>query len=381
MRIAMIIEAWTPIWGGGQAHVLELSKKLAENHGCEIDIYTMNLEGANKKTETYANGKVSVIRTGKKRNFFSFIERMFWIPEVISAIKTKHQKKKYSLIHAHANLPGIPGKILSKILRIPVIYTVHGSGINSIYDMYGKNVKSYLLAKLEQFLHTGARYDYEISVDRLILNKRNVNKHIAIIPNGVNIEDFDHEVNRAIADKLRFIFVGRLHPQKGLSYLFHAIAKSIADIPAETEFHIIGTGSLKESLEKLCDDLKIQDFVRFRGEITGQSLRSEYKSSDIFLLPSLYEGQPLTLLEAWAARIPVVVTDVGGNSCMVENGINGFIIPPKDVDALAEVLRNIFRTKKSDLKQMGLSGYTKTRDFYTWTSAAKSTYEIYSSLI
>lgn len=376
----MIIEAWEPIWGGGQAHVLELSKKLAENHRCEIDIYTMNLKGADGKSETHINERIHVLRRGKQRDFFSFSDRIFWIPEIITTIKKAHRKKKYDIIHAHANLPGIPGKILSKLLSIPVVYTIHGSGVASIQDMYGKNLRSTIISKLENFLHTEIQYDKEISVDRLILEKKNKNKDISIIPNGVNIEDFLGSSTKK-SSKFKFIFVGRLHAQKGLTYLLRAISEVKTVLPNDIEFHIVGSGELENELRNESRYLGIQRFVKFRGKLTGDSLRNEYKSSDAFILPSLYEGQPLTLLEAWAAHLPVIVTDVGENPYIVEKNVDGFIVPPKDPSALASTLIRVRNMDREILEKIGRNGYNKVCEKYTWNIAAKSTYGIYTKLI
>ena len=379
----MIIEAWHPIWGGGQSHVFELSKKLISNHGCKIDVFVMNLQDENgniqKNIEEFEDGNLRIIRTGKARNFNSFTDRLSWIFEVVSEVKSNHKKEKYSLIHAHANLPGIPGKILRDQLKIPVIYTIHGNGANSMVDMYGKNLKSLILSIIENFLHTKIKYDAEISVDRLTSEKPNKNKRISVISNGVDIEKFENVNIAKDSTKIKFIFVGRLHKQKGLDYLLTAVSKIKNELPINAEFHIIGSGELEKHLMQKCIDLDIKNLFKFRGKIYNADLIREYKSSNIFILPSLYEGQPLTLLEAWAARLPVIATDVGDNKYFVKNEINGYLVPAKNITALSKAilksLNNVY------IQTMGENGFDFVKNNHTWDIVAKQTYEIYSKTL
>ncbi|MFC1727904.1 glycosyltransferase family 4 protein [Nanoarchaeota archaeon] len=371
MKICMLIEAWKPIWGGGQVHVWELCKRLVKNHNCKIDLYVMNLDG--KKQESFFNGRLNISRIGKKTHF-GFLPRLKWCREVIKTIKNK----KYDLIHAHANLPGFPGKKMSKELGIPIIYTVHGFGAKAMKSMYGRGFKSTILAYLEKFLQTKMKYSKEISVDSRFLNQKNVNNPI-VIPNGVDIKQFD-SVSAKKSKKFKIIFVGRLHPQKGLSYLFDAVNLAKKDLK-NTEFAIVGDGDLKEILKDKVKKLGLEKIIKFKGKLEGIKLIKEYKSSHLFILPSLYEGQPLTLLEAWAAKLPVLVTDVGDNNKFVVQDKDGWVVKPKDFGALANKLCYILSKKSKILEEIGNRGYEKTKSKYSWRTMAKKTYDVYRSVL
>jgi glycosyltransferase involved in cell wall biosynthesis len=378
MRIAMIIEAWEPIWGGGQAHVLELSKKLAGKHGCEIDIFTMNLKGADEKNETHTNEKIHVLRTGKQRDFFSFSDRIFWIPEIITTIKKAHRKKKYDIIHAHANLPGIPGKILSKSLHIPIVYTVHGS---NFLDFGKKNIFFFV----EKFLFTKMRYDSEISVSKNFLRYANINVPI-VIPNGVDIDRFSAARNRyskkRSADGVRILFVGRLDRIKGIDILIEVVRQLQQKLrKARVTVRLVGYGYDETRLENIAHNSGIDDIVTFVGKLSGEPLLKAYAISDIFILPSRSEGFPLTILEAFASKIPIIATDVGENASIIDDGRNGFVIPAEDPAALAETIEHVTRMKGSTLERMGMDGYNKIHERFSWDAVAKTTYEIYTKLI
>ena len=128
-----------------------------------------------------------------------------------------------------------------------------------------------------------------------------------------------------------------------------------------------------------CIDLDIKNLFKFRGKIYNADLIREYKSSNIFILPSLYEGQPLTLLEAWAARLPVIATDVGDNKYFVKNEINGYLVPAKNITALSKAilksLNNVY------IQTMGENGFDFVKNNHTWDIVAKQTYEIYSKTL
>jgi glycosyltransferase involved in cell wall biosynthesis len=374
MRIAMIIEAWEPIWGGGQAHVWEISKKLVENHDCEVDIFVMNLKDETKKLpkeENYYNSKLNIIRIGKEKSF-CFKDRIFWIFEIIKGIKKHNSRNSYDLIHAHANLPGIPGKILSKIIKKRLVYTVHGT---NYLDLKKKSFFYYL----EKILYTKIKYDLQISVSKKLLAKKNINNPI-IISNGVDLEKFNQQKPpKKEGNFFKILFVGRLDKIKGIDILLRAVKKSEKKLrDKKVKIHLIGYGYDSEKLKKLSKQFKIDDIILFRGKITGGHIIKEYLSSDLFILPSLSEGQPLTILEAWAAKIPVLATDVGDNAFFVKNKINGYLIEPNNTKKLSKTILQAIENE--NLKKMGLNGYELIKNNYTWEKIANKTYEIYSKI-
>src|SRR3989338_4116583 len=241
MRICMLIDAWEPVWGGGQAHVWEVSSRLVKSHNCIVDIFVINLKNKKKhsQVESYLGGKLRIFRVGKPRDF-SLLTRLIWCWNVFWKVKKINKGRKYDIIHAHSDVPGIPGKFLSRSLGIPVVYTVHGSGLKVIREMYKGRLRSFVVYHLKKFLETGIKYDTEISVDKEFLKYNNVNNNIEVIPNGVEIEKFD-KIPAKKSKKFKILFVGRIHPQKGLRYLIKAV-DNIRHRLKNAEIHIVGTG-------------------------------------------------------------------------------------------------------------------------------------------
>lgn len=371
----MLIDVWTPVYGGGKVHVWELSKNLVEKHNCIVDIYTRKLIDDSgvvyDKDESHFNSRLNVYRVGYPTKYSSFIGRFLY-----TLLTPFRLKKEYDLIHAHAYYAAYPAKILHFLRGKPVLFTVHGIALQARGEMdsgFMSDIKSFM----ERITLFNLKYDCEISVDSSILKYKNVNKSIEIIPNGVDVDKFD-KIKTEKTDKFKILYVGRLHPQKGLKYLIRAAKKIIQNNP-EVEFHLIGSGSLEQELRREVKETGLSDYFKFKGEVFNEDLIREYKSSHLFVLPSIYEGQPLTLLEAWAARLPVVATDVGGNRDFIRDGVNGYLVEARNPGKLGEAITKAMGNKKLD--EMGLRGYKLVKEKYTWDKVAEKTYRLYREIL
>jgi glycosyltransferase involved in cell wall biosynthesis len=278
----------------------------------------------------------------------NIIFRTFWSLYAPFRILNQHHKKPFDLIHSHGYSAGLVAKIVSRIAHIPVVHTVHGS---SMLDTRSKGLK----ATLEKWLLTEIKYDAEISVATTFLKHKNINSNVHIIPNGVNVADFD-EIEETKNAEPTIIWVGRNDPIKGLKILKQAIVKVRKTIP----------------------NLKVK--LVTGGSLTGKALIKAYKKAHVFVLPSLAEGQPITLLEAWAAKLPVIVTSVGDNPLMVKDGVTGYLVEPNNATKLANAILKMFRTRTKDI-QMGEAGYTLVKKCYAWEQVAEQTWDVYEEVL
>ncbi len=128
-------------------------------------------------------------------------------------------------------------------------------------------------------------------------------------------------------------FCGRLAPIKGLEHLLPAWSEAVRTFP-DARLLVLGEGPSRDSLERLASRLGIADTVRFEGRVDDVPAR--LRSSDVFVLSSLMEGLPNSLLEAMAAGLPAVATNVGGVGDIIEDGKNGLLAGPADPGGLAE---------------------------------------------
>lgn len=163
---------------------------------------------------------------------------------------------------------------------------------------------------------------------------------IQVIRNGVDVERYrpeDKPRNRNVAMPVIGV-AARLGPMKGIEYLLEAVAM-LAREGRAFQLKIAGTGSHREALERRAQDAGIVQRTTFLGHV--EDMADFYRSLDIFTLPSLTEGMPLTVLEAMATGIPAVASAVGGIPEAVRDGLDGLLVAPADTDALTSALRRL----------------------------------------
>lgn len=361
MKVAVIIDTWFPYLGGGQINAWEISKRLAKL-GVEMDIITRNNGKDNLKK--YKN--LQVYKLGSKSNPQNLFSKILYTIRSFFFL----YKKNYDLIHIHAFLPGLLSPVIWFFLKKPTVFTVHGTSI-------GTNLNNVISQSIEKFILTKIKYNAQITVSQDFLEIKNVNRKLVHIPNGVNIKPFD-KIRAAKLKRPTLIFVGRLHPQKNLKNLIYAIDVVKIKIP-NVLLAIVGEGTLKLDLQKYVLELKVENNVKFIGQKEGSDLIKLYKSSNIFILPSIYEGQPLSLLEAWAAKLPVIVSKTGDCQYLVKNGKNGYLIKnPDDALEIANLVQKAFSHK--NLESLGITGYNFVKKNFSWEKSSKQTLNLYESI-
>jgi glycosyltransferase involved in cell wall biosynthesis len=348
LRIAMLVDTYGGTFiGGGQIHVKHLKTYLENNHGCEVIIFSQKSE--------------------------NILNRLLWSIVVLPLVIIAHIKKPFSCIHSQTQSLGPAAKILSEILRIPCIQSIHGAHLMDQND-------TTLKGKLEQFFLTKIVYDGEITDSQSFLQYPNVNKHVFYIPNGASIIKKSKEKINKIKRKhaiLRLLFIGRLEKIKGLDVLI----KALAQIKNKSwVLDVIGDGSLKSELIQLHKELGLAKNILFHGSKKHEELADYYYNADIFILPSLAEGQPVSLLEAWSYALPIIVSRVGNNPYMVTEKKDGLLIDPGDVKDLLKTIEWCFSNLQW-LKILGQKGLDNIRTKYTWDLAAKKTYRAYQSIM
>lgn len=207
---------------------------------------------------------------------------------------------------------------------------------------------------------------------------------ITVIPNAIDTSKFentgkiDHLYDELGVKKENFVLtcVGRLTEQKGQVYLLDSVAL-LKDRYPNIRVLLIGEGENENSLRKLCADLHINTMVHFLG--FRNDIAQILKLSDALVLPSIYEGLPLCVLEAMSAAKPAIVTDAGGNREVVEDKKTGFIVPPRDTVALAEAIKNLI-TLPDKGKAIGEKGREIIRNNFSIKTIADRTTELFLSL-
>lgn len=194
---------------------------------------------------------------------------------------------------------------------------------------------------------------------------------IVYLPNAVNVGEF--EVSLEISDYI--LFFGRLSEEKGIETLLFA-ARENPDIQ-----HVIaGDGPLREELEETIVELGICN-VKMVGFKSGAELRELVAKAIAVIVPSVwYENCPMTVLEAFASGRPVIGSDIGGITELIQHNFDGFLFPPKDADALASHIRNLVADPVM-ASEFGARGRKKVAAKYCEDTHAERLLEIYSRAV
>jgi len=143
---------------------------------------------------------------------------------------------------------------------------------------------------------------------------------------------------------------------------------------------VVGDGPERDKLEKLADDFKLRSKVLFTGAVPFEDLTDLYAEAEFFVLPTVAEGSPLVVLEAMASGLPVISTKVSGIPEVIDNEQNGFIVPPRDVHALAECMRVLIEDDELRAK-MSKTARKKTVASFSWNAVARKTLAVYRKAI
>ena len=203
-----------------------------------------------------------------------------------------------------------------------------------------------------------------------------------LVPYGISLEKFNlTETMAKKAEALRngcsiILFIGRMVYYKGLEYLIQAMS----DLPAQ--LWIIGVGPLEASLKQQTAQLRLEDKVKFLGNVPEEDLPAYYHACDIFALPSVANSEMFGMvqLEAAACRKPVVSTTLPtGVSWVNQHGVTGLLVPPSDAPALAAALKKLLGS--SALRQeMGEAGRSRVEAEFTSARMAAGVLEVYRTL-
>lgn len=358
MKIALFSDTFAPEINGVAIHVAALKEGL-ESLGHEVLVVTTNP----KNTTTFEEHGVLHCPSIKLKRIYGYGLSM------PINMRQYHIIKKFApdVIHIHTEFGiGLFGILVSKLLKRPVVYTLH-----TIYDDY----VYYVLPK--PLVKTGQRifYKYIRSLYRRAtvitgpspksheyLSRAGIYQNVEIIPNPVDVDRFSPE-NVSLSDIARVrekygipadAFVGcivsRVGKEKSIDVLIDHIEK-YAKSNDKFRFLIIGDGPAKLDLEKQAKALKINDIIIFTGKVPNSELLPYYATCDVFLTASLSDTNSISMLEAMSMGLPIIQRDDPINKGQVVENINGFIF--NDEASFIEKLNLVYNMpphQRSELK-------------------------------
>ena len=199
------------------------------------------------------------------------------------------------------------------------------------------------------------------------------------IPNGVEMKSDGHNRSYALGDPFVITFVGRLHPQKNVGMLLLAFKLLLQEKPhLPLRLKLAGTGPSERRLKALADELSISQQVEFLGHVND--VGDLLERSDLFVLPSISEGISNALLEAMAHGLPCVVTNIPGNSEVIQDGRNGIVIQPEDAAGLARALAGMADDEEFRRK-VGRQARLTVETCYSLTKVTNQYIRLYERLL
>ena len=372
-------------FGGVERRILEVTKRVAAE--AEVNVYCGTKAGF--KTPITLDGVNFVPAKSTDKLFpldnWTYNRSLTKNSEVFGAdIFEIHNNSAY----------GFPKALEKRSLKKPFIHLIHGP-LADEYEQGLKNEHQTLRVKLaNRFMKHQAKQEEAMakkaslivavskySRDKILEHYDVDETKIRIIPNGVDVEKF--KPTDAAASKRQFglgkeptvLFVGSLVPRKGLPYLVEA-AKKVVKQQANTKFVIVGDGPLRKQLDESLNNAGLMGNFVFLGNLKEDQLSAVYSAADVFVLPSIQEGQGIVLLEAQACGKPVVAFGEGGVYEAVRDKETGFLVDLGNSEGLADNLLKLLGDEALRQK-MGATGRRFVTENFTWDLCAQRMLGVY----
>jgi glycosyltransferase involved in cell wall biosynthesis len=366
MRILHVAKRYPDSFGGDAIVVWQLVRR-QRAAGHTVHILTSNCTdirdapGLTKMGLAISSSALDAINLKRILTLIWLVPRSFWYL----------RRARPDVIHSHTADFGFALSFAARAYRIPMINTCHGvSFINPDHSLFKR--------KLETFFLKAARYRLILTVDRTSLagfHKAGIG-HVRYIDNAVDRERFK-TAPPYWTGRLELFNVGRVETAKGMKVLLNALA--ILPPKLDWRLRVAGPGAQLDAYTAYAAQLGLADKVRFLGKVMPKDNATLYASSHIFILPSLHEGFPIVLLEAWAAGLPVIITEVGTVTDVCRDGENALLVNPGSSEQLAAAIGRL--ANDAELRRrLARNGQRLVREKYTYEALLPQVMAVYEEV-
>ncbi len=363
MKIAILSYWFSPYYiGGSELAVYRYANALALK-GHEVHVITQLDDRRLPRYEITEGFHVHRIRRWRLRILGSslYFLSVYW----------KVRKLKPDIIHEQA-IQGI-GAFIKRLSDIPYVLFPRGTDLYFASSFFRKFLVKFALSNADALLAQTPHMAREMKEICL--------KEAVVIPNGVDPDRFmkfpreeaRHKLGITEQEKI-VLCVANLREEKGQKYLIKAMKKVVIDYP-ESRLFIVGNDFQNGKIQRLALEKDLEQKAVFTGFIPPDEVPEYMAAADVFALPSLGEGFPNALLEAMAAWLPVVATEVGGVPDIVTDGENDFLVEPMNSEQLAEKI--LFLLQNSEVGKYLSSNNTKKAKGYDWSNITTSLEKVY----
>jgi glycosyltransferase involved in cell wall biosynthesis len=378
MRILQVTSCLSP--GGAETLITKWAKYLHSSGQHRIDVCTIYFKGYLAEQLERSGIKVFNLKLSPSDDVYH-IEHKYDVRVVLPLAKII-RNGNYDIVHAHLFPTGFFIALASLLVpKTKYIYSEHS--VNN-------RRRQYRLSKvLDRFIYS--RYNRVIAVseavrDELVGWLPELAWKTRVITNCIEPDDFLVSANQiqtlryelGIGDDVKVIlYIGRLQEIKGPDVLLKAI-HLINSSEKPIRLLYAGSGPMKEKLVDQAAAYSLSDRITFLGLRTDVPILLHL--ADLVVIPSRWEGLPMVLLEAMAACRPVIATEVGGIPEVIENGVNGLLVPPDNPYSIAEKILLLLNSSEIS-ENIGNNGLKRVRERYTTEIAVKKLLDVYNEVL
>ncbi|MDO8592360.1 MAG: glycosyltransferase family 4 protein [bacterium] len=366
MNIIIFSTAYLPFWGGAEIAVKELTDRIG---GCEFDLITARLDRRLPKFERL--GRVNVYRVGLGWRPDKFLLPFLGLWQALRLDKSCHYQIIFSLMASQASIAAAWFKMLCPEKKL-LLNLQEGDEEEHLKRyalgsdwLYNRLIKPWHLLVFK-------KADLVVAISGYLKQRAQasgVKCEIEVVPNGVNMANYELRITNyelrkklGIGDKEKVVItVSRLVKKNGVEYLIEAMRY----LPENVKLIIIGSGELELNLKSKIANLKLAGRVLMLGEIGNQSIPEYLSAADVFVRPSLSEGQGISFLEAMAAGVPIIGTPVGGIPDFLRDGETGLFCKANNPQSIAEQVKALLNNKELADK-ITASALRLVKEKYDW---------------
>ena len=296
------------------------------------------------------------------------------IPQIVSTI-TKH---RIDIVHVHMAERGSVFRegfvvLLAKALGAKTIIHMHGADIETWYDH-----QPFVIKRFTRMIFCSADRMIVLGKNWLPFMQQVMHGHedkIRVLHNAVHVED----QNMANPDATDVVFYGMLIKRKGVEDLMRAFAMVKDEIPERIQLRLYGDDLNFDPEEKIAE-YHLEGRASYGGWLTEETRKQAFANTLVNVLPSYNEGLPMTILESMGYGIPNISTNIAAIPEVIDDGENGYLIKPGDVDVLAERIRIICNDREA-WKRMSFNAYHKAKEEFSLENHFEQLISTYNNLI
>ena len=393
MNILFLTQFFSPNKGGGEVMFYQLANQLGMR-GHKIFIIKHKMLGPDSSKDNLGSLSSNVIvyevdpAVEHKGGLPAGIpQNLLYILNSVKVGLKIIKNNRIDMIHCNAYSPVFAGWLLSKLTGIPLIITIHDVAILYGFRFWKKWMEQFttfssikaligyilelLVVRLSKNVHTVSDTNEK---DILCINPR---CNVVVIPNGLNLEWYNVEPINITYDNF-ILFVGRLVHYKNLNVVIEAF--KLLKGRCNVKLIVLGDGPMKSSWQRLVKKYGLEDMIEFKGHVSHIEKINLLGKTRALVLPSIFEGFGIVVLEAWALKKPVIVADIEPLNRLVQQSVNGFLAKPNDPYEWAEFISRLINDENL-ARRLGENGFQKLLRNYTITMIVKELENVYLEVL